>query len=628
MRERVEGLVGRMVRVDVGDDVPLGLRAHPARRGRAARLHAAASRSTTRPTRCGWSSAASTSSSIDPKRFAPRAIKTQISRAKNELRGRRRLPRAGRLVLRADGRRRLRALREAHPRDERDGLRRPAVPHRQPARAVPRRARALPAAPSAGCWSTSTRTPTTPSTGCCSCSPASSATCASSATTTSRSTASAAPTSATSSTSSATSPARRSSSSSRTTARPRRSCRRPTRSSPTTRAASRSSCGPSSARASPCACASSTTSTTRRATSRRRSSGSPTEGVSRDEIAVFYRTNAQSRVLEDTLVRVGISYQVIGGTKFYERAEIKDALAYLTLLVNPQRHGLVRAHRQHAQARHRPDQPGPGAGPREHGRRCRCWRSRRCRRRCPASAPRRSRRSTASCPIMERLRELAERRRSATCSRRVLEETGYVEALEAERTIEAQGRLENLQELVGVAREFDANWDGEHGIAALAEFLQQLSLYSEQDALRDDERARDPDDPAQRQGPRVPGRLHHRLRGGRLPALALDRRGQPRGGAAPLLRRHHARAQQPLPDLRADALALRRALLQHPLALPRRDPGRADRRRAGSRDSPADGRRRRRPRARRRSPFRVGDDVDARELRRGRRDRRSSRAAS
>ncbi len=60
------------------------------------------------------------------------------------------------------------------------------------------------------------------------------------------------------------------------------------------------------------------------------------EGVSRAEIAVFYRTNAQSRVLEDTLVRREIGYQVIGGTKFYERAEIKDAVAYLTLLSNPQ----------------------------------------------------------------------------------------------------------------------------------------------------------------------------------------------------------------------------------------------------------------------------------------------------
>ena len=58
-------------------------------------------------------------------------------------------------------------------------------------------------------------------------------------------------------------------------------------------------------------------------------------GGSRDDVAVFYRANAQSRVLEDTLVRYGVGYQVIGGTRFYERAEIKDALAYLTLLVNP-----------------------------------------------------------------------------------------------------------------------------------------------------------------------------------------------------------------------------------------------------------------------------------------------------
>ena len=80
----------------------------------------------------------------------------------------------------------------------------------------------------------------------------------------------------------------------------------------------------------------STTSTPRRGSSPARSSGSSTTASSRSEIAVFYRTNAQSRVLEDTLVRAEIAYQVIGGTKFYERAEIKDAIAYLTALINPQ----------------------------------------------------------------------------------------------------------------------------------------------------------------------------------------------------------------------------------------------------------------------------------------------------
>src|SRR5205085_6364212 len=59
------------------------------------------------------------------------------------------------------------------------------------------------------------------------------------------------------------------------------------------------------------------------------------EGYSGDEIAVFYRTNAQSRVLEDVLVRQGIAYQVIGGPRFYERAEIKDIVAYLQVIDNP-----------------------------------------------------------------------------------------------------------------------------------------------------------------------------------------------------------------------------------------------------------------------------------------------------
>ena len=86
----------------------------------------------------------------------------------------------------------------------------------------------------------------------------------------------------------------------------------------------------------------------------------------------------------------------------------------------------------------------------------------------------------------------------------MLEETGYIEALEAERTIEAQGRIENLQELVGVAREFDANWEGERGLAGLAEFLQQLSLYSEQDALRDGDEHRHADDAPQRKGLEYP----------------------------------------------------------------------------------------------------------------------------
>ncbi len=206
-------------------------------------------------------------------------------------------------------------------------------------------------------------------------------------------------------------------------------------------------------------------------------------GASRDEIAVFYRTNAQSRVLEDTLVRFGVGYQVIGGTKFYERAEIKDALAYLTLLVNPQdvvcfgrvvnspRRGIGDTTQArivgHANTIGEPvwdvaldPQVVPGLG---------------------AAAVKAV---TRFMSTMERLRERAEGGASVgDLLSETLTESGYRDALEAERTIEAQGRLENLEELVGVAREYDATAEE----PSVAEFLQQVALFTDQDAIRDDE---------------------------------------------------------------------------------------------------------------------------------------------
>ena len=98
------------------------------------------------------------------------------------------------------------------------------------------------------------------------------------------------------------------------------------------------------------------------------------EGASRAEIAVFYRTNAMSRVIEDTLVRREIAYQVIGGTKFYERAEIKDAIAYLALLANP--FDVVSFTRVANSPRrgHRPDVAVADRGPLGHDRPSRCGR--------------------------------------------------------------------------------------------------------------------------------------------------------------------------------------------------------------------------------------------------------------
>jgi superfamily I DNA/RNA helicase len=229
------------------------------------------------------------------------------------------------------------------------------------------------------------------------------------------------------------------------------------------------------------------------------------EGVSRAEIAVFYRTNAQSRVLQDTLVRADVPYQVIGGTKFYERAEIKDAIAYLTTLVNPQDAGaftrIVNSPRRGIgstsmsrllsytnttgisiwDAASEPDQV-PGLG---------------------SPAIKAFRRFMATMHV---LRERAETNPPiASLLKEMLQETGYLEALEAERTIEAQGRIENLDELVNVAVEYDtavsagADTGGESAGAdspgdadspasgSLADFLQQVALISDADDRTDDQ---------------------------------------------------------------------------------------------------------------------------------------------
>jgi DNA helicase-2/ATP-dependent DNA helicase PcrA len=216
------------------------------------------------------------------------------------------------------------------------------------------------------------------------------------------------------------------------------------------------------------------------------------EGLSRDEVAVFYRVNAQSRVLEDTLVRFEIPYQVIGGTKFYERAEIKDAIAYLSLLANPAdavsfarivnspRRGIGDT----TQARLLSHANTTGED---------IWDVMREAERIPALGSAAQRAVRRFADVMVSLRERADARDGsgsiADLLEAVLNETGYLEALQAERTIEAEGRIENLQELVGVAQEFEANRvvEGPTDVRPLEEFLAQLSLYTDQDSMKTDE---------------------------------------------------------------------------------------------------------------------------------------------
>ena len=202
------------------------------------------------------------------------------------------------------------------------------------------------------------------------------------------------------------------------------------------------------------------------------------EGYGGSEIAVFYRTNAQSRVLEDVLVRQGVAYQVIGGPRFYERAEIKDVIAYLQVIDNPYdavslqrianrpRRGIGDTTLSKLQAH--ADAFGISlwetlAQAEDAG---------------IAAAPLRAVQQFHG--VLQSLQAGALELEVPELLERVLDRSGYREALEAERTIESQGRLENLQELVGVAQEYQHTAEE----PSLSGFLQEISLYSDQDALR------------------------------------------------------------------------------------------------------------------------------------------------
>ncbi len=213
------------------------------------------------------------------------------------------------------------------------------------------------------------------------------------------------------------------------------------------------------------------------------------EGVKRSDVAVFYRTNAMSRVVEDTLVRFELPYQVIGGTKFYDRLEIKDAVAYLSLLVNPA--DLVSFGRI-------VNSPRRGIGNTSQGRLASyanttgltIWEVLERAEEVPGL-------SGAAIKAVTRFYETVDLLRArvdaagpvAEVLQAVLSETGYLEALEAERTVEAEGRIENLEELVGVAAEFDREreMEGDSETPPLEEFLQQISLYTEQDGLQEEQ---------------------------------------------------------------------------------------------------------------------------------------------
>ena len=175
------------------------------------------------------------------------------------------------------------------------------------------------------------------------------------------------------------------------------------------------------------------------------------QGYNGSEVAVFYRTNAQSRVLEDVLVRQGIAYQVIGGPRFYERAEIKDLVAYLQVLDNPyDAVSLLRI----------ANRPRRGIGDSSLAR-LQTWADQReislweataeAEMAGVGAAPQKALKAFRGA--IESLMSAAQELEVPELIEEVLARSGYMESLEAERTIEAQGRIENLHELVALSRE-------------------------------------------------------------------------------------------------------------------------------------------------------------------------------
>jgi DNA helicase-2/ATP-dependent DNA helicase PcrA len=207
------------------------------------------------------------------------------------------------------------------------------------------------------------------------------------------------------------------------------------------------------------------------------------EGHRYRDIAVFYRTNAQSRVVEDIFMRVGVPYRVFGGVRFYQRKEVKDVLGYLRLLVNPQD---VISFRRVVNMPKRGIGDATVSAVESYARDEGIDVLEACRRvdEIPVLNTRAKGAVKGFVDIMAALRAHFD---DGAGPARMVEfagqESGYLLELETERTVEAQGRLENLQELAGVAMELAAR----EPEADLEAFLEQVSLVGEQDEYDEDD---------------------------------------------------------------------------------------------------------------------------------------------
>jgi DNA helicase-2/ATP-dependent DNA helicase PcrA len=197
------------------------------------------------------------------------------------------------------------------------------------------------------------------------------------------------------------------------------------------------------------------------------------------QVAVFYRTNAQSRVFEEVFIRAGLPYKVVGGVRFYERREVRDLLGYLRLIANPE---------DEVSLRRVLNVPRRGIG--ERAEECVAARASRAKisfaralarpEDVPELAARSSRSIQAFNYLIAGLREMEQAGSPVgDLAEAVLERSGYLAELQASNDLQDESRIENLNELVSVAREYDSkNPDG-----TLPDFLEQVSLVADADQI-------------------------------------------------------------------------------------------------------------------------------------------------
>lgn len=205
-------------------------------------------------------------------------------------------------------------------------------------------------------------------------------------------------------------------------------------------------------------------------------------GTPYNDFAVLYRTHAQSRVLEEKFISAGIPYVIVGGLRFYERKEIKDLLAYLRLLVNPgdrvslrrvinePKRGIGEASVEKILARS--DELGLPPLELLTGRES-----------IPGLAGKAARAAREFGRVMDSLRSRAPEISVTELVDQVLQETGYQQALEKERTVEAGTRLENLKEFYTVTMDYDREYPED---GSLDDFLAGLSLLTDVDEHREE----------------------------------------------------------------------------------------------------------------------------------------------